>query len=376
MSEVYELTLTTNYVSDWTLNDAIRELIQNGTDQEIMDPGNTFSINYDAASQCLTLSNIRSKLSVNTLLLGRSSKANNVSTVGQFGEGYKIAALVLTRLGHDFIIHNNEKYEVWRARFKNSEKWKEKILAFYIDKVETQERGLTVKITNITQDEYFDLQDTWLGFTNPSEDNVAHTQFGDILKEEDYKGNIYVNGLYIEHNYDLRYGYNIKPAYVTVERDRHTCSSWDVGTCTAKMIAEAMVTGQLDMETVTTMVHEECDDVRYLEYNTCNNNVAEVKKVLVNKFNEQYQGKNVIPVNNEAQSRRVKALGGTPVVVPSKVYSMLQSVANERMNALDKLPEDTDLTLKQQFQRWYDAYSDDLDASPRTALAELINKID
>lgn len=33
----YELTLTPNYVSDWTFNDAIRELIQNGTDQEILE---------------------------------------------------------------------------------------------------------------------------------------------------------------------------------------------------------------------------------------------------------------------------------------------------------------------------------------------------
>lgn len=30
----YELTLTPNYVSDWTFNDALRELIQNGTDQQ------------------------------------------------------------------------------------------------------------------------------------------------------------------------------------------------------------------------------------------------------------------------------------------------------------------------------------------------------
>lgn len=42
----YELTLTPNYVSDWNFNDALRELIQNGTDQEVLDPDNEFQINY------------------------------------------------------------------------------------------------------------------------------------------------------------------------------------------------------------------------------------------------------------------------------------------------------------------------------------------
>lgn len=95
----YELTLTPNYVSDWNFNDALRELIQNGTDQEVLDPDNEFQIDYSQKEKVLRLKNRKSVLKINTLLLGRSSKANNEDTVGQFGEGYKIAALVLNRLG-------------------------------------------------------------------------------------------------------------------------------------------------------------------------------------------------------------------------------------------------------------------------------------
>lgn len=153
----YELTLTPNYVSDWNFNDALRELIQNGTDQEVLDPDNEFQIDYSQKEKVLRLKNRKSVLKINTLLLGRSSKANNEDTVGQFGEGYKIAALVLNRLGKTFTIYNNEKNEVWESRFKNSEKWLEKILCFYVSKRKTDDHGLCIEVGNVTQGEFNDL---------------------------------------------------------------------------------------------------------------------------------------------------------------------------------------------------------------------------
>lgn len=102
MSTCFELPLSTNYVRDWDFGMAVRELIQNGLDQQSVDAKSTFSVDYDPDTQKLKFTNARSRLKVNTLLLGRSSKSNDEDTVSQFGEGYKIAALVLNRLGKTF----------------------------------------------------------------------------------------------------------------------------------------------------------------------------------------------------------------------------------------------------------------------------------
>lgn len=185
----YELTLTPNYVSDWNFNDALRELIQNGTDQEVLDPDNEFQIDYSQKEKVLRLKNRKSVLKINTLLLGRSSKANNEDTVGQFGEGYKIAALVLNRLGKTFTIYNNEKNEVWESRFKNSEKWLEKILCFYVSKRKTDDHGLCIEVGNVTQGEFNDLYKVWLHLDD-CDYSKAETKYGEIILDEAYAGEV------------------------------------------------------------------------------------------------------------------------------------------------------------------------------------------
>ena len=41
MGSKYELTIDTNYVSDWNIAQAVRELFQNSVDSEGQNPGNT-----------------------------------------------------------------------------------------------------------------------------------------------------------------------------------------------------------------------------------------------------------------------------------------------------------------------------------------------
>lgn len=369
----YELTLTPNYVSDWTFNDAIRELIQNGTDQEILDKSNKFSIDYDYGSKTLRLTNAKSKLKINTLLLGRSSKSDNEDTVGQFGEGYKIAALVLNRLGKTFTIYNNERGEVWTSRFKSSEKWLEKILAFYVEKVPASNTGLVIEVGDVTADEYDSLCETWIGFYDGLE--KIETTYGDILLDGEMQNKIFVNGLEVGCSEDMEYGYDFKPKYITLERDRKTCDSWNAMDITSKMIAEAMLQGKIDFERVKYMIEESTDDVYHLDFNTHLGGVQEIQKRMIESFDKQYTTPYSIPVREQSDVDRVKAYGGNPVVVPYKVANLLKGETSKRIQELVTAPTGKSLTLKERFQRWYDAYSSKLDKDARQELAELINEV-
>lgn len=371
----YELTLTPNYVSDWNFNDAIRELIQNGTDQEVLDKENHFSIEYDSQRQVLQLKNSKSALKINTLLLGRSSKTGNNDTVGQFGEGYKIAALVLNRLGKTFTVLNNEKNEVWESRFKNSEKWLEKILAFYISKKETEDTGLCIEVGNVSSDEYYGLSDVWIGMCDFDYEKVE-TQYGEILTDEEFSGQVFVNGLFVDCNSDLQYGYNFKPKYINLERDRKTCDTWNVEDITSKMIAEGMVSGGIPIEIVRQMVESNKDDVYHLEFNTYLGDVKKVQKMLVESFDEQNPQPYSIPVSSQEEIKKVKAYGGNPVVVPAKVASLLKNETAKRFEELVKIPCGTGMTLKDRFLRWYDAYSEKLSDVAKKELKSLIDEME
>lgn len=373
-NECYELTLTASYVSDWTFNDAIRELIQNGIDQEVLDPSNKFDMEYDYDTKILRLISPKSKLNINTLLLGKTSKANNEDTVGQFGEGYKIAALVLNRLGKTFTIYNNEKKQIWNSRFKNSPKWLEKILAFYVSKFEPTERGLIIEVGNVESDEYESLEDVWLNFEGIYDDvEKIHTKYGDIIIDESYSGKVFVSGLAIDYNGSLDYGYNFKPQYIKLERDRKTCDGWNAKIITSKMISEALINGDISPETVTKMVEEDTDDIYQMDIISEN---GYLKKILIEEFDKQNTKPFSIPVGSEEQSKRVKALGGNPVIVQHRVAKIISEEINERIEILANTSVSSGLTLHGKFLRWLSVYEDNLSNSAVEEFKKLLKELE
>ena len=243
----YELSLVKSYVQEWTAEDAIREIIQNAIDESNRVEDNAMSVEYDPEEKTLIISNKKSVLTHDTLLLGNTSKATDDNMIGKFGEGYKLGILVLTRENHPVVIQNYGLKETWKARFVNSRRWKDEVLTIFTDKSQIWNKpphnNLSFVINNIDQDMYNEvvkktlfLKDIYTGVY--VEDNYKKTSYGNILFEESEKGRVYVNGLFVITLEDLKYGYDIKARYIEIGRDRNLIDSYKITKYTTLMWME------------------------------------------------------------------------------------------------------------------------------------------
>lgn len=225
----FELTITPNYVPSWGIVEAIRELFQNALDQQKQNPTNEASWSYDPEAQRLSICNKYSVLEASSLLLGQTTKADDESTIGQFGEGYKIATLVLLREGKKITFYNYGKREVWEPRFVNSRRFGTQILTFFVDTKKiwekTPDSNLTIVIDGITEQEY--TQDIVPSNLHLRTDYkvIESNQYGEVL---DFPGNVYVDGLHVCEFAPYQYSYNFKPGRLKLDRDRKMASDFDL----------------------------------------------------------------------------------------------------------------------------------------------------
>lgn len=66
--------------------------------------------------------------------------------------------------------------------------------------------------------------------------NYVNTMYGQIITDEKYAGKMFVNGLPIFKDSKFKYGYNFKPQYVNLDRDRKSINIRDLKRITALAI--------------------------------------------------------------------------------------------------------------------------------------------
>lgn len=355
MKQKFELTLTSDYAAQWGVQDALREIIQNGIDQESQIENNPLDITYDG-KDILTVSNKNSILLKETLLLGYSTKQDDDSTIGKFGEGYKIALLVLTRLNKKVTIFNYGKKEIWTSRFVKSKRYNgQKVLTITVDTEPiwktVPNNNLTFKIEGINNSEYQELISRALLLQTAYKRNLIDDEKGQILLDEKFKGRIYVNGLYINTIDSLMYGYNIKPKYINIGRDRDLVSDYDI-----QQVTSSIWRKQTDNHRLYKMLKAQSPDVSYITSNDWRNsreffrNMEEISQELLQDIHGTNE--NLIPVKTQKEADLVKAqyTDAKPLMVNSTIYNILNET--DKIEEIKNKHSLADLSPKEEYEVW------------------------
>ncbi|MEG2786452.1 MAG: hypothetical protein RR942_01435 [Romboutsia sp.] len=362
MKQKFELTLTSDYAAQWGLQEALRELIQNAVDQEVQVKDNPMDISYDGKN-VLTISNKNSELKKESLLLGFSSKVEDSNTIGQFGEGYKIALLVLTRLEKKVTIYNYAKREIWTCKFVKSKRYNgQKILTIFVETEaiwsKVPNNDLTIKIEGVQNLDYQELIRRTLQLQSAYKHNIIETNKGNILLDDKFKGRIFVNGLYINQLENMKYGYDIKPEHISIGRDRDIVSDYDIQKVTSYMWRK-----QNDYR-LHKMLEDKSPDVSYLRYSdtyNCEyfNDIEKVSESAYQNFKEKH-GSKAMPVTEQCDIDVIKNqyLDVKPVLVSYAIGGLIKD--SEEFREAKQQFTRVKLTPRDEFKLWKDKWYSEL----------------
>lgn len=200
------LPIDETYCHDWTVSDALRELLQNAIDSHSR-------LQITRSGDFLIIRDEGPGISLSDFLLGRTSKSKyDDSAIGQFGEGLTVACLVLQQhRRHVSILSRGKRF---LARLVYDEAWEGNVLAFDVTETAASEvpgTAITVECTEAEEGEAKRL------FLKLHPKNILEaTVTGEVL---DAPGSIYVNGLLISTT-EAIFGYNLSGAKALVNRDR------------------------------------------------------------------------------------------------------------------------------------------------------------
>ena len=305
---MYELTLSSDYLKHWTVEEAVRELFQNAIDFS-EDGELDFLIKEDHEVQINTKG---VSLHPSVLLLGSGDKSEDNTKLGGFGEGMKVALLILAREGVDVVMHNGNK--IWRPSFVFNEHFGTKMLCIIEEDNLEEDIGIRYTIKGLKSEEITNI----INRTLPTQEYIGiETKYGEVLTEDCFISKVFVGGLYVCDVAGLQYGYNFNKGTLPLNRDRQTVPDWDVSKMTDRMLAAA-----LPPEDYVKLVAERAKDVYHAIYNYQEVDVCDVAN---KNFVEEYGVRPVANSNEEVDLLKKEGYTNPYLEPNSGLYQLITS---------------------------------------------------
>lgn len=316
--------ITEDYVQDWGLAHALRELVANAYDAE-QQLGAKASIEH--RNNKLIIKNEGVVLNhADALYFGKSSKRGDSRYIGQYGEGLKLALLVLARLGLEVLIRNGAA-ETWRPAIE-ADKLGVRCLVLDIAKASRQNDDFEV-IVNGVNDEAWEIIRTWfLKITPPAK--TINARAGQLIDDPDFTGKVFVRGVYVCTRPKYDFGYNFYE--VDTGRDRRIPSNYDMDWAIQEIWSEISRREDAAFRNrLFKSFEREAAEQDVFAYSRPKDLVTS----MVSEFKETY-GETAIPVVGTSEGTEISHLGMTPVPLPTRLVNLLR----EQMPTPDKVKAD------------------------------------
>jgi hypothetical protein len=346
-NKVYELPLARDYVSRWGVTEGIRELLQNAIDSPA-----PFEVKQSGDS--LTITSRGVKLDPATLVLGRTSKSDDAGAIGQFGEGYKLALLVLTREGKTVDVINGRM--VWRPDFRTSAQFGIETLHIIESRGDENFDGVQFFVRGLSGDDQAAIKSSCLLMQDLYPDTIM-TPHGDILPN--LPGKLYVGGLYVCDT-ELNFGYNLNPGEIELERDRQTVANFDLRWKTRDVWLSTM-----QYDRIAELIERDMPDVNMVEFGS----PELLKEACYRHFKTNHPDK-VIAKDQEELDELVKR-GMTVYVSPSRSYYKTVTSSRSYQKDVSVVPQQTPVEA---LTEWYNENKKYMPRIPATSFKRLLQR--
>ena len=352
-TETIYLPISSNYVNHWGFWEAAREIIQNAVDT------GDFAVRKSELHGKLTVISKGGTLDLSSLMLGESSKRDDDSKIGKYGEGYKLAMLVLCRMGMNvYVMNGNDK---WSVSIQEHPQLGADCLTVDVSTgiAEAECSEVSFVVEGLTEEHFEILDQNFIcmdGFEVESEHDGSYCfdyYLSDIRK-------VFVGGLFVcdlPEDEKYHYSYNFAANVLELDRDRGSVSSFYL-----QLEVSRLIVASGNMELIAKLANASAADVSDY-YNPSSggsfygssNEDSEAEKIqqfAIDGFIEKHSER-AYPINRDDNQAKKKALslkcyqlGLAPVEVKQALYNLLPLSLKEKITVIKVEGLVSDVLLK------------------------------
>lgn len=372
-NQIIQLTISKDYVSDWGNWEAVREILQNAIDSK--------EHKVEFSDNSMTITSFDGVIDKKHLILGNSSKRDDDTKIGTYGEGFKLALLVLLRENKDVKINNGA--DVWTPFFDTHVEIGNECLNIEIQKdvLVENDNKVSFLISGLTEEEINEIKEKSLF---ESEYSIEAEYEGSTCWYPELTAKLYIGNLYVcDLNENYRLSYNFAPNILQLDRDRKSVCTFNLSYEATRMIT---LSGNYDL--LSDLAEVGAEDISdYYSFSPSTyyygssasdgeaNPSDKLKAIVSENFVEKH-GEKAYPINNSwsDQNKRIKTVksieaGYIPVIIKSGYYNMLSAAL------INKKFEDFKFNLSEEILNFYEKNKKHLRSKAKRDMEKIVHMI-